>query len=285
MTTAGAGVAGVDAGPQSEQAWRASREFVRVLFIGGYISYRALFNWLNPWIFVPTMLGAPAFQILFFAYLGRFSGVKDDAFFVVGNAVQVCCMSSIYGMTMTIGNERFFGTLSALLASPANRSALFLGRALPNIVNGVVVSVFGFAVGALTLNFHPALSSLPGLAAVLVVTVAAATAFGMLLGSAGLRARDVFFIANIAYFLMLLFTGINVPIDALPGWMQVVSQFLPLTHGIAAARLVAAGSPFSTVEILLLKEALVGFGYAVAAYSLFRYFEAEGRRTGSLERF
>ena len=32
---------------------------------------------------------------------------------------------------MTIANERNFGTLLPLLATPANRIALFLGRALP----------------------------------------------------------------------------------------------------------------------------------------------------------
>src|SRR5262249_60406866 len=46
---------------------------LRVFFIGGLISYRALFNWIRPWIYIPTMLGAPLFQILFFTYLGRYS--------------------------------------------------------------------------------------------------------------------------------------------------------------------------------------------------------------------
>ena len=54
------------------------------------------------------MLGSPLFQILFFAYLGRFAGLQDDTFFVVGNAVQVSAMAGIYGMTMTIANERQF---------------------------------------------------------------------------------------------------------------------------------------------------------------------------------
>ena len=43
----------------------------------------------RPGIYIPTMLGSPLFQILFFTYLGRFAGGADDDFFVVGNAVQV----------------------------------------------------------------------------------------------------------------------------------------------------------------------------------------------------
>jgi hypothetical protein len=48
---------------------------VRVLFVGGGISYRALFNWISPGMYVATMLGAPLFQIFFFTYLGRYAGL------------------------------------------------------------------------------------------------------------------------------------------------------------------------------------------------------------------
>src|SRR4051794_37969729 len=100
----------------------AMRTALRVFFVGGAISYRALFNWLHWTMYVPTMLGSPLFQILFFAYLGRDSGVRNDSFFVVGNAVQACSMAGLYGATQTVGNERQFGTLAPLLATPANRA-------------------------------------------------------------------------------------------------------------------------------------------------------------------
>ena len=93
---------------------------LRVFFVGGAISYRALFNWISPGMYATTMLGSPLFQILFFTYLGRYAGSQDDAFFIVGNAIQVAAMSGIYGMTMGIANERQFGTLQPLLATPAN---------------------------------------------------------------------------------------------------------------------------------------------------------------------
>jgi ABC-2 type transport system permease protein len=258
---------------------------LRLFFLGGLFSYRALFNWISPLLYVTTMLGSPLFQILFFAYLGRYSGLEDDTFFVVGNAVQVSAMAGIYGMTMTIANERQFGTLSPVLATPANRPALFLGRALPVIANGLVVSTFGFAVGLLFLDFALEWSQVPALAAVVVGTVASCTALGMLLGSLGLRARDVFFVSNLVYFLMLLVCGVNIPVDELPGWMQEISRVVPLTHGIEAAREVAGGASFADVDHLLGIEVAIGAVYAVLAFGLFRLFEFEGRRRASLETF
>lgn len=259
--------------------------WLRIFFVGGNISYRALFNWLKPSIYIPTMLGSPLFQILFFAYVGRFSGLRDDTFFVVGNAVQVCSMAGIYGMTMTVANERYFGTLSPLLASPARRVPLFLGRAIPPILNGLLVSTFGFIVGALFLDFTMELSSIPALAVVVIVTVFSCTSLGMTLGSIGLRAKDVFFASNLAYFLMLLFCGVNVPLDTLPGWMQGVGRSLPLTHGIEAARAVAGDASLGEVAGLIRTEALIGLLYAAGAYALFRVFEVEGRRRGTLATF
>jgi ABC-2 type transport system permease protein len=262
-----------------------ARELVRVFFVGGLISYRALFNWLHPAIYIPTMLGSPLFQILFFSYVGRFSGLEDDTFFVVGNAVQVCSMAAIYGMTMTIANERYFGTLAPLLATPANRLVLFLGRGIAPIANGLLVSAFGFCVGALLLNFELPASQIPTLAVVVLITVLSCTALGMTLGSIGLRARDVFFISNLMYFFMLLLCGVNVPLEELPSVMQSIGRALPLTHGIEAARGVADGASFGDVWSLVRTEALIGICYAVVAFGLFRFFETEGKRTGSLTTF
>src|SRR5204862_6456212 len=164
--------------------------FVRVFFVGGVISYRALFNWIRLYIYIPTMLGSPLFQIVFFTYVGRYSHAGNgDAFFIVGNAVQVCGMSCVYGMTMAVANERWFGTLGPLLASPANRLAIFLGRGVPVLVNGLVVSAFGFLVGVVLLDFRPGTGAIAPLVLVVLVSTISCTAFGMLLGSIGLRGK------------------------------------------------------------------------------------------------
>jgi ABC-2 type transport system permease protein len=256
---------------------------VRVFFVGGYLAYRALFNWLHWSMYIPTMLGGPVFQILFFAYIGRYANLRSDEFFVVGNAVQLCAMGGIFGMAMTIGGERWTQTLSAILATPANRFALFLGRALPNIANGIVVSAFGFLVGWLLLDFSLTAAEIPAIALVVVVSSFACTAFGMVIGAIGLRARDVFFLANLVIFVFLLFCGVNVPFEALPEWMQTVGRALPLTHGIEAARQIAAGASLGDVSGLVWTEAAIGLVYATVAYTLFRFFETEGRRRASLE--
>jgi len=256
---------------------------IRVFFIGGYLAYRALFNWIHWSIYIPTMLGGPMFQILFFAYIGRFAKLQSDEFFVIGNAVAISSLGGIFGMAMTIGGERWTQTLSSILVTPANRFALFLGRALPNIANGIFVSAVGFVVGWLLLDFSLTPAEIPVIALIVVVTATSCTAFGTMIGAFGLRGRDVFFFANLMIFVFLLFCGVNVPFDSLPGWMQAIGRVLPLTHGIDAARQVADGASLGDVSGLVWTEAGIGAFYAMSAYGLLRFFEIDGRRRASLE--
>jgi ABC-2 type transport system permease protein len=65
--------------------------------------------------------------------------------------------------------------------------------------------------------------------------------------------------------------------------MEAIGRSLPLTHGIEAAREVAAGAPLAAVDHLLWTEAAIGAVYALGAYGLFRYLESAGRRRASLE--
>jgi ABC-2 type transport system permease protein len=256
---------------------------LRVFFVGGYISYRALFNWMHWSYYIPTMLGAPIFQVLFFAYIGRYAKIRNDEFFVVGNAVQLSSMAGIYGMAMTVGGERWTQTLSQLMATPANRLPLFLGRALPLIANGIVTSVFAFAVGWLLLDVNIAAGQLPALGVVIAASAFACTALGLVVGAVGLRVRDVFFLANFVVYALVLFSGANIPLDALPAWMESTARALPLTHGIEAARAVADGASLSAVDHLVWTELAIGAGYAAGAFGLFKLFEFEGRRRASFE--
>jgi ABC-2 type transport system permease protein len=140
-------------------------------------------------------------------------------------------------------------------------------------------------MGWLLLDFDPPVSSIPALLLVTLVSVCSCTAFGLTLGSIGMRARDVFMIANVAYYLMWLLCGVNIPLDALPGWLEQIGRLMPLTHGIAAAREIAAGASLGSVSGLVWTEVAVGVAWGTIAFGLVRWFEYEGRRRASLETY
>jgi ABC-2 type transport system permease protein len=256
---------------------------VRLLFIGGAMSYRALFNWTTPSMFIGTLLVGPTMQLLFFVYLGRSLGVADDTFYIAGNAVLACSIAGIYGGTMSIANERLYGTLSNLLLSPRGRAAVFLGRGLPYVANGLLVSLFVLGASAALLGWRLPVATLPALATVLLVAAASCTAFGLVLGALGLRLRDMWLLANSSEAALLLFTGANVPPEQLPQWMRTLAEVLPLTHAIEAVRELTAGADFAAVTPTVGLEVLVGCCYAGLAVILMAVFESKGRHRAALD--
>lgn len=61
------------------------------------------------------------------------------------------------------------------------------------------------------------------------------------------------------------------------------SNVLPLTRGIAAARILIAEGELNEVSRLLMGEFMIGCIYVFFGYRLFRWFEIQAKRRGILE--
>ena len=269
--------------PISRIAPDTLRSAWRVFWYGGRMSYGMLFNWARPSIYIPTLIGGPTFQLFFFAALGSYATNRSPAYFAIGNAVQASAIAGVFGMTMAIANERWFGTLPAILATPASRVALFAGRFMPFVLNGLLVSLYAFALGVVFLGVRLAPGSLAVAGLALLTTVFSCTAIGALQGAISLRLRDGLFGANLVTMSILLFCGVNIPLQELPGWMQLVGNLLPFTHGLEAVRQAADGAGLGQVGGLICIEALVGIVYAVLAFALFAYLERSARANATLD--
>ena len=256
---------------------------LRLFFVGGVTSYRALFYWLSPTIYIPSLLVAPIFQILLFAYIGRSAGLESDLFYVTGNAIQYAAIPCLFAMAQTVSGERYQNTLSAILVSPAKRLPLFVGRALPVMGNAAFVSAVSFTAGCLILGVDLPAGSIPGLAVVILIAAFSCTGLGLTNAAVSLRVRENAVLSNVIFGFLLIFTGANVPISELTGWMQDISHVLQLTHAIEASRELASGASFASVTDLLATELGIGFTYLAAGLVLLRVFEWQGRKHASLE--
>jgi ABC-2 type transport system permease protein len=257
------------------------------IFLGGAVlSYKALFRWFRLEPYIATKIIAPLNQILFFTLLGTFATGRDTAsFYAIGNAIQLTAMSGIYGVTMSIGGERNEGTLIYLFGSPANRLLTFLGRALVHVLDGMLGVVMGLIWAGVLLGVDYSRADLLALALTVFITTVSTCGLGLLMGCMSLLTVNVMFINNTIYFLLLVFSGANVPLANFPLWVQSAAHLLPLTRGIQAARLVIAGSRLAEVAPLLVGELLIGAVYVLIGYVLFSWFEMTAKRRGTLEAF
>lgn len=257
--------------------------WLRVVFVGGVLSYRALFVWLRPGLFVATLLATPAMQISFFALLGPSLTTLPVEHFVIGNAIQGCAIASTFGMSQMLERERVHQTLPWLILTPAARPAIYLGRMLPNIVNGLGVATFGICFGAVVLNARLPLSAAPRLGVALLAGALSCTALGVVVGGVGLVVRDTQSLTSALYLLLLVVSGANVPIDALPAPLQWLSGMLPLRGSIDAARSAAGLAPAELWAPALGEELLVALVYAIVGYAAISLFERLSRAVSAFD--
>jgi ABC-2 type transport system permease protein len=256
----------------------------RLFFQGALLSYVALFRWLRPATYLASKVIMPLNSLLFFTLLGTFATGRDNAdFYVIGNAIQIAAVSGIYGVTFSISGDRWEGTLAYLFGTPANRLTLFVGRAFMHVIDGMLGVIIGLFWGVLLLGLDLSQTDPGALLLTILITTFSTSGMGLLLGCLSLITRNVMFVNNTVYFSLLIFSGANIPITSLPTWMQTISSALPLTRGIAAAREIIAGNDYQSITGLLTGEALIGVMYVFLGYALFRWFEFQAKRRGTLE--
>jgi len=229
----------------------------------------------------------PLFEMAFFVYLARFvsPSITNVTFIAVGNAMQVASFSSIFAVCNLTSEEKWQGTLVPLMATPANRFSLFLGRSLFQILNGIATIAVGFFYANRVFGVNMANTDFIALSVVILVTSLTMTGFGLMLGSVGLFMRTAMIIANIFLFIGHLLSGVNFPVSLLPTWLQPFSYAIPMTYGTTAARLAVQGANLIQLSPILAQEIAVGFGSIIVGYGLFIGFEILARRSGKLEEF
>jgi ABC-2 type transport system permease protein len=237
---------------------------------------------MPPIVQVAQKLFIPLGQIAFFSLIGSYGGSQPLAFYLIGNAVLIAS-GPITWVSLAIIEERWMGTLQLLLATPANRVALFYGRCTVQVVEAVAMALMAFVWAMVIFGLSLSIASLLQIMVVVLVAAIACAGAGLLLGALAYIWLDQSIASNSVIFALLLLSGANIPRNELPGWLQAIGDVLPLTRSIEASRLIAAGDSLIDVLPTLGAELLVGAVYAALGFVLFRWLEVQARRKGTLE--
>ncbi len=244
----------------------ANRSAARNLFRDtGLVMTRELRPVLHdPFSLVFGMIQPLVFLALFGPLLvGSLGGQADTA---LGGSVwqwfvpSILVMTALFG-TSTVGANLLFefqtGAHERMLVTPLSRPSLLIGRALKEMVplaaQAVIIVVvmipFGFqlyAAGAL-------------------IGFALLAVFGIGLGSLSyalaiaVRKQEWMFwvVQQTLIFPLMILSGMLLPLESGPEWMQVASHFNPLTYLVNAERALFAGDVGSTAAALGWLAALV----------------------------
>ncbi len=133
--------------------------------------------------------------------------------------------------------ERDLGLVHKLLASPASRTALVLGKAMSAGVRGlsqaVIVYLLSWLLGV-RLDWHPL--GLLGVAAVVMLGAAVFSTFSLIIACI-VKTRERFMgIGQILTMPLFFASNAMYPVDVMPGWLRAVARVNPLTYEVDAMR-------------------------------------------------
>lgn len=232
-----------------------------------------------PAFIVPTVL----FPSLIFAMFAlpnlqsRLGGVNAGQYFVVSYAAYALLSTALFSFGVSVAAERGLGWTRLLRVTSLPASTYFLAKALAAVALGLLsvtlLVLFAGLVGRVAYDLPTLLLALAKLLVGMQVFVGLGLAIGYLGGPNSAAA-----IANVIFLPLSFASGLFIPVEVGPKFLQVIAPFTPGYHfaalgwGTLGVRDVG---PEWTHWLWLLGYAAVFFGVALWAYR-----RDEGKRYG-----
>ena len=167
---------------------------------------------------------------------------------------MVVMMALMTGLPHAISYEKDIGTLDGMLVAPINRLSIILGKVMAQTVRGMAqgfiililaVLLFGVVIeGNILLVIF-----------LILLTVFSFVGLGILITSFTESEETATMVMMTLMFPMMFLSGVFFPLQQMPGFMQTIAHFLPLTYATTALRKVmvlGAGLSAVTNELIIL---------------------------------
>lgn len=155
--------------------------------------------------------------------------------------------------------ERSLGTLERLMASPLRRGEIVVGYMLGFTLVAVVQSVEVLAFSLWILNIYN-VGSVALILGIELLLALAAVNLGIFLSTFARSEFEAVQFIPLVVAPQILLSGVIVPVATEPGWLQVVSNVLPLTYAVNGLRSVMLeGAGLASSAVLLDVAVLAAF--------------------------
>src|SRR5688572_1441349 len=218
---------------------------------------------------------------------GVIQGEGDQyfAFLVVGLVSLNVVAATIYALPGGLQNATSTGTLEALLATPTSVTAMLLGlsgyEVLFSLARGAMMLLAAALLGA-----HIAWLQLGASVPIVVLIVLAHLPIAIITAAMVLAFRTRGPLAQVVLLLSSFLGGVYYPTTVIPGWIESISAFVPLTYGLKALRVVLLEGRSITmvwreISILIAITVTTLIASAIAFRAALRY----ARKVGNLAQY
>lgn len=190
-------------------------------------------------------------------------------FMVPGILVLLVTMITLFLSGMNIVREKEIGTLEQMNVTPIRKSQFIIGKLFPFWVIGLGLLTVGLILAKVIFNI-PMEGSLVLLYFYTSIYILVILGMGLLISNFTNTQQQAMFIAWFFMVIFILMSGLFTPIESMPKWAQIVTEFNPIKYFVAVVRMVMLkGSGFMDILPQLWKTllyAIVMNGLAVWSY-------------------
>jgi ABC-2 type transport system permease protein len=190
-------------------------------------------------------------------------------FMVPGILVLLVTMITLFLSGMNIVREKEIGTLEQINVTPIKKSQFIIGKLFPFWVIGMSLLTIGLLLAKLIFDV-PMVGSLSLMYFYTTIYILVILGIGLFISNFTDTQQQAMFIAWFFMVIFILMSGLFTPIESMPGWAQIITEFNPIKYYVEVMRMVMLkGSGFMDILPQLTKTliyALVMNGLAVWSY-------------------
>ncbi|MBK5285998.1 MAG: ABC transporter permease [Bacteroidia bacterium] len=199
-------------------------------------------EWIQPQRFNP----APVIEIASSNWFNPLLNYK--VFMVPGILAFLVTMIGSFMCALNIVREKEIGTIEQINVTPIKKHYFILGKLIPFWLIGIFVFTIGLIIARFAYGIIP-LGSILLLYTFLAVYLLAILGMGLLISTYSETQQQAM---SISFFFIMIFnllSGLYTPVESMPRWAQVITDFNPLRYFIEVMRMVVLkGSGFYDVQ-------------------------------------
>jgi ABC-2 type transport system permease protein len=190
-------------------------------------------------------------------------------FMVPGILVLLVSMITLFLSGMNIVREKEIGTLEQINVTPIKKSQFIIGKLFPFWVIGMGLLTIGLLLARLIFEV-PMVGNLLLMYAYTSIYILVILGMGLFISNFTETQQQAMFIAWFFTVIFILMSGLFTPIESMPEWAQMLTEFNPIKYFVEVMRMVMLkGSGFIDILPQLIKTliyALIMNGLAVWSY-------------------
>ena len=212
--------------------------------VGIWLGWKTESNWTNPVFFVLwSMLTPISSALIFYFMLAVLSGDQADGllpYVFIGTVVYSMVGALLNSMAWAVLEDRErMGMLKFIAIAPASLYPYLWGRGIAKVAANLVAVPVTLTLGVIFLDIpiHLATIDWPLLLVASFLGILLITFVGQILaGFAMMIARHGGSLGESLAASLYLLTGAIFPITVLPGWLETIARYIPLTYWLEAMR-------------------------------------------------